>query len=110
MKALGADLQLEEPVDLQPCSGSVWMLLQEPVLVVLWAPQVHQQGPQLELLWYQEEQWDRFIHFCKALVNLKQDISCSETRWTEAETLKAGPGSVFMAEVFQVSYRLRKRD
>lgn len=51
LKVLGADLQLEEPPGLQPCSGSVWVLLQTPALVVLWALRVHLQGPQLELLW-----------------------------------------------------------
>lgn len=51
LKVLGADLQLEEPPGLQPCSGSVWVLLQTPALVVLWALRVHLQEPQLELLW-----------------------------------------------------------
>lgn len=51
LKVLGADLQLEEPPGLQPCSGSVWVLLQTPALVVLRALRVRLQEPQLELLW-----------------------------------------------------------
>lgn len=42
--------------------------------------------------------------------DLKQDISCSETRSTGAATLRTDPGSVFIAKVFQVSYRLRSHN
>lgn len=51
----------------------------------------------------------RQIHLLgQSFGDLKQDISCSETRATGTETLKTDPGSVFITQVFQVSYRPRK--
>lgn len=44
------DLPLEAALGLQRCSGSVWVLLQEPAPVGLGALRLHQQEPQLELL------------------------------------------------------------
>lgn len=110
MKEWGVDLQLEEPLGLRQCSGSGRMPLREPAPVVLGALRVQPQGPRLELLWYQWEQCDRFIYLVTALGGLKRDISCGETRSTGAATLRTDPGSVFIAKVFQVSYRLRSHN
>lgn len=95
------DLQLEEDLGLGWCSGPVWMLLQEPALV-LWHLGVHQQGPGLELL---RQQRDRSTHSPNALRLLNTNLPARHGR-RGPKRRKADAGSAIIAKLFQVFYRL----